>query len=161
MTVGVATCSPETPVSEVARLLVEMGLEAVVVLDPGDGHALGVVSQDELLKAYPRSAAGELKAEEVMRDEVPQVPADIPLTAAAQIMQDLGVRCLFLMHHSGGIEYPAAMISYQHVLRHLAARNPDELRDLGIHAERQAPLDMFIQRREAMRIKNRSSQIEK
>jgi predicted transcriptional regulator len=138
-------------VSEVARLLVEKGLEAVVVLDPGDGHALGVVSQDELLKAYPRFEAGLLTAEEVMRDEVPQVPADIPLTAAAQIMQDLGVRCLFLMHHSSGIEYPAAMISYQHLLRHLAARSQEDLRDLGIHAERQAPLVAFIQRREAAR----------
>ena len=159
MTVGVATCSPETPVSEVARLLLEKGLEAVAVIDPDDGHALGVVSQEELLKAYPRPEAGSLKAEEVMQDHVPQVPADIPLTAAAQIMGDLGVRSLFVMHLSGGIEYPVSVISYQHILRHLAARSEEELTDLGIHADRQSPLEAFIQRREAARTKNRSCQL--
>jgi hypothetical protein len=91
-----------------------------------------------------------------MRDGVPQVPPDIPLTAAAQLMQDFKVRTLFLMHHAGGIEYPAAMISYKHLLRHLVADNETELRDLGIGAERQTPLEMFIQRRDAARNKNRN-----
>ena len=91
-----------------------------------------------------------------MRDGVPQVPPDIPLVAAAQLMQDLKVRTLFLMHHAGGIEYPAAMISYKHLLRHLAADNEAELRDLGIRAERKTPLEMFIQRRDAARNKNRN-----
>ena len=53
---------------------------------------------------------------------VPRVPPDIPLKTAAQIMQDQGVRVLFLTHHAGGIEYPAAYITYKHLLRHLAAR---------------------------------------
>ena len=86
-----------------------------------------------------------------MRDEVPQIPADIPLVAAAQIMRDKSVRALFLMHHSAGIEYPAAIITFQHLLRHLAASNADDLRDLGIRAERQSPLDTFYQRREEAR----------
>ncbi|OGO37085.1 MAG: hypothetical protein A2W35_02790 [Chloroflexi bacterium RBG_16_57_11] len=38
MTVGVATCSPDTPIDDIARLLLDKGLEAVVVLDPVDGH---------------------------------------------------------------------------------------------------------------------------
>jgi CBS domain-containing protein len=86
-----------------------------------------------------------------MRDEVPQVPADIPLAAAAQIMDDLGVRSLFVMHLSGGIEYPVSVISTQHLLRHLAACSEQELADLGIQAERQSPLEAFIQRRDARR----------
>jgi CBS domain-containing protein len=156
MTVGVATCSPDTPAGDIARLLLEKGLEAVVVLDPADGHALGYVSQDELVRAYAHAyrPAAELTAERVMQDEVPQAPPDIPLTAAAQIMLDRGVRVLFLMHHSSGIEYPAALISYQHILRLLGARNQDELHDLGISATRQSPLEAFIQRREAARSRN-------
>ncbi len=79
-----------------------------------------------------------------MREGVPQVPPDIPLTAAAQIMQDQGVRALFLMHHAGGIEYPAAMLSLTtHLLRHLAAKDDDELRDLGIHADRAGAAGTF------------------
>lgn len=150
MTVGVPTCSPDTPIVDLARLILQKDLEAVVVLDQ-EGHALGVVSRDELVTAYTRDMAGLMTAEQVMRDGVPQVPPDIPLTAAAHIMQDLGVRVLFLMHHSSGIEYPAAMITYQHILRHLASENLQDLRDLGVRAERQSPLEAFVARRDAAR----------
>ena len=156
MTVGVPTCTAKTLVIDLARRLLEQGWEAVVVLDGQEGHALGVVSQDELIQAYIHADNGNQIAGEIMRDGVPQVPPDIPLAAAAQLMQDLKVRTLFLMHHAGGIEYPAAMISYKHLLRHLAADNEAELRDLGIRAERKTPIEMFIQRRDAARDKNRN-----
>ena len=157
MTVGVATCSPDTPIGDIARLLLEKALEAVVVLSPADGNALGYVSQEELVRAFAHQPTEGLTAEQVMRDEVLQVPPDIPLTAAAQLMLDRGVRVLFLMHHSAGIEYPAAFISYQHLLRLLGARNRDELKDLGMHASRQSPLEAFIQRRDAARQQNQAA----
>jgi len=156
MTVGVATCAPNTPVVDLARLLVEKNLEAFVVLDGEEGHALGVVGQDELVRAYAHQEVNELKASDILREGVPQVPPDVPLTVAAQLMLDQGVRALFLMHHSAGIEYPAAIITYHHLLRHLVARDESELRDLGMHAERQSPLETFIQRRDAARNKNRA-----
>lgn len=151
MTVGVATCPPDTPVLDLVRLILDRNEEAVVVLDGDEGHALGVVSRDELVRAFGQREVWDLKAEEIMRDGVPQVPPDIPLTAAAQIMRDLGVRALFLMHHAGGIEYPAAVITYQHILRFLAAEDAAELRDLGIKAERESPIETFIKRRDAAR----------
>jgi hypothetical protein len=58
------------------------------------------------------------------------------------------------MHHAGGIEYPAAYISYRHFLRHMAAKDVDDLKDLGIYAYRQSPIEAFIQRREAKRASN-------
>jgi hypothetical protein len=58
------------------------------------------------------------------------------------------------MHHAGGVVYPAGMISVQHLLRHLAARDGDELRDLGIGAERKSPIETFLQRREEARRRN-------
>lgn len=151
MTVGVLTCSPETPVPDLARLFVEKGLEAVVVLDKEEGHALGVVSQVELVRAYTQDAGRSLTAEEVMEAGVHQLKPDLPLVVAAQIMQDKGVRVMFLMHHAGGIEYPAASLSYHQIIRHLAAREDEELRDLGIEAQRQSPLEVFIQKRDAAR----------
>lgn len=151
MTVGVPTCSPDTPIIEIARLVLQKELEAVVVLEPNEGHALGVVSRDELVAAYTHHVDVHTVAEQIMHDGVPQVPPDIPIQAAAQIMQDLGVRVLFLMHHSAGIEYPAAMISYHHILRHLSAESQDDLRDLGIQAERQSPLEAYFARRDAAR----------
>ena len=153
MSVGVATCKLATPIAEIARLLVENDLEGVIVLD-SEGHAAGVISQDELIRAYSQDNPDTLVAEEVMRTDVPQLPPDIPLAAAAQIMQDLGVRVAFIMHHATGIIYPAAVITYKHFLRHLAAQNDDELNDLGIKAARQSPLETFIQRRETARRKH-------
>lgn len=154
MTVGVATCPPDMRLDEIARLMLEKGLEAVIVLDGEEGHAVGMVSQDEVAAAYSRPDAGALTAEQVMRDDVPQVPADIPLAAAAQRMHDLKTRVLFQMHHAGGIVYPAAMLTYQHLLRHLAARSLDELRDLGIGAARKSPIEIFMERRDEARRKN-------
>jgi CBS domain-containing protein len=153
MTVGVLTCPPTIRVGELALLMLEKGAEAVIVLDPGDGHALGVVSQADLVKVCTQEEAGELTAEAVMSEGVPQIPPDIPIEAAAQIMDDLGVRTIYLMHHASGIEYPAAVLTYNHLLRLLAARSAEELHDLGIKASRQSPMDAFIARRDAARRK--------
>jgi CBS domain-containing protein len=155
MTVGVPTCPPDTPIGDISRLMIENGWEAIVVLDREEGHALGVVSQDDLVRSYLQPDCRDLNAEDVMRYKVPEIPPNIPIMTAAQIMRDQGVRVLFLMHHAGGVIYPAAMISYKHILRHLAAKNSEELSDLGINAERQSPLQTFIQKREVARGRNR------
>ena len=151
MTVGVPTCAPGTAVEEIAQLLAKNGWEALIVLDPEERHALGVVSQSDLVRVYAQGNPTGLRAEDVMQSSIPKIPPDIPLHAAAQIMQDNGVRALFLMHHAGGIEYPAAWITYQHFIRHLAAIDAGELHDLGIYASRESPLQAFIQRRDQAR----------
>jgi CBS domain-containing protein len=145
----VATCNPDDRVKDLAEAMLDHGWENLVVLE--EGNALGVVGQDELIRAYALKDFKDLTAADVLREGVPQVPPDIPLEAAAQVMLDLGVRTLYLMHHAGGIEYPAAALSYRHILRHMSADNPDTLRDLGIKAERRSPLETFIERREAAR----------
>jgi predicted transcriptional regulator len=145
MTVGVQTCAPDLPVIELVNWFLDLEIEAAVVM--AEGHALGMVSRHDLVRAYAAGDYAALNAEDVMTESVPQVPPEIPLTAAAQIMQDLGVRVLFLMHHAAGIEYPAAVITYRHLLRHMAASDQDQLSDLGILAERQTPVEAFNRRR--------------
>ena len=163
MQVGVATVPPETPISDIARLILEKNLDAVIVLDKDEGHALGVVGQEELVQAYSRidwdsrSTAVPTVAD-VMREGVPQVPPDIPLTTAAQMMRDQNVRTFFLMHHAGGVVYPAASLSYQHILRHLAAQGDEDLRGLGVEAERKNPIEAFVERRDEARRKAGSKQ---
>jgi CBS domain-containing protein len=150
MTVGVPTCKTTTPVVEIARFLVENNVEEVVVLGT-EGEGVGVVGYEELVAAYHRENILELTAEDVMREGVPELPADIPLTAAAQMMKDKGIRVAYMNHNSAGIIYPAALISYKHLVRHLAAKDETELKDLGIYAERKSPLEQFIERREEAR----------
>lgn len=152
MTVGVTTCAADTPVTTIAEAILEKDLEAIVVLAE-DGHAVGIVSQAELIGVYGRENFSELTAEDILQEGVPQIPSDIPVRAAAQMMKDAGIRAYFLMHHAGGIEYPAASITFKHFLRHMAMKNPGDIKDLGFGAERESPLDSFIERRDEKRRK--------
>lgn len=150
MTVGVPTCPPATPAADVARLLLDKDYEAVIVLDV-EGQAVGVVGREELVRAFADGGLEGKTAEQIMHEGVPQIPPDIPLAAAAHLMADQKLRAFFLMHNAGGIIYPAALITYKHFIRLIAARSDDELSDLGIAAARQAPLDVFIEKRDATR----------
>ena len=163
MQVGVATVPSETPITDIVRLMLEKNLETVIVLDKDEGHALGVVGQEELVQAYTKmcwdgSSTAVPTAADVMREGIPQIPPDIPLAVAAQMMRDQNVRTFFLMHHAGGVVYPAASLSYQHILRHLAAQGEEDLRGLGVEAERRNPIEPFIERRDEARRKAGSKQ---
>ena len=65
MTVGVLTCSPTTSIKVISQALLEKDLEAVVVLDH-DGHAVGIVGRDELVKAFNNPDHNQLIAEDIM-----------------------------------------------------------------------------------------------
>ena len=147
MTVGVPTCKWETPIKDIARFLLEHHVEAMCVLD-AEGHGIGVVGEQELVAAYCRDNIESLTAEDIMSEGVPETQSDIPLTVAAQMMKDRGIRIAYLNHNSAGIIYPAAFISYRHILRHIAAKDEMDLKDLGLAAERKSPLEVFIAKRE-------------
>jgi CBS domain-containing protein len=159
MTVGVLTCSQDTQVRQIAEALLEKDVEAVVVLDD-EGHGIGIVGRDQLVRAYAFGSYDSLTALEIMEDGIPQVPPEIPIGVAAQLMQDQGRRIFFLMHNAGGIIYPAAYISYKHFLRHIQSENGEELKDLGIDAARTSPLEAFRERRDANKKKAGNTQVE-
>ncbi len=48
---------------------------------------------------------------------------------------------------------PAAFLSYRHILRHMAAKDEKDLKDLGLAAERKTPIEQFIERRDEARRK--------
>jgi CBS domain-containing protein len=150
MHIGVSTCRADTPVVETARTLLRENLEALIVLD-GNGHAVGVLSRREVVAAYAqagtRSRGGEaVTAGDVMRPDIPEVPADIPAIAAAQIMLDQGVREVYLMHHAAGISWPAAALRFEDVLRYLAAESEADLANMGAGAPRKSPVETFMER---------------
>jgi len=151
MTVGVPTCKTSTPIVEIARFLVENNvIEEMVVLGE-EGQGVGTCGYKELVSAYNCEDVHELTAEDIMSEGIPELPSDITLKLAAQLMRDKNIRVAYMNHNSAGIIYPAALISYKHLVRHLAARDGAELKDLGIYAERKSPLEQFIERREEAR----------
>ena len=150
MTVGVPTCKTSTLVIDIARFIIDNNVEEMVVLGT-EGEGVGVVGYEELVLAYGRENVKSLTAEQVMHEGVPELPADIPLSAAAQMMKDRGIRVAYMTHNSAGIIYPAAMISYKHIVRHIAAKDESELKDLGLAAERKSPIEVFIAKRDSAR----------
>jgi len=150
MTVGVPTCKLDTPVIDIARYLLENNVEGMCVLDK-EGNGVGVVGIEELVVAYSRQDACSITAEDVMREGMPTLKADMPLALAAQMMCDQHTRITYMIHNAAGIIYPAAYITYRHLVRHLAAESGDELKDLGIKAERKNPLQVFVEKRDAAR----------
>ena len=150
MTIGVPTCKNTTPIVEIARFLIDNNVEEMVVLGD-EGEGIGICGYKELVNAYDRDNARELTAEDIMSEGVPELPSDIPIRLAAQLLRDKNIRVAYMNHNSAGIIYPAASISYKHLIRHLAAKDESELKDLGINAERKSPLEQFIERRDEAR----------
>jgi CBS domain-containing protein len=150
MHIGVATCQSDTSLLEAVCNLLEEERESFIILDD-NSHAIGVFSRQEAVAAYGRSGVDISQLEnmtvaDAMRPDIPEIPPDIPTTAAAQIMLDLGVREVYLMHHGGGISWPAAALRFEDVLRHLTADSDADLADLGARAARKSPIETFMKR---------------
>jgi CBS domain-containing protein len=151
MQIGVTTCPGSTSIAELAEIMVSRDLFSVVILDPEDGNAVGVVDQSDLVHAFSLDHYEDLTAEQIMQETIPQIPADIPVKTAIQMMLDNHLHTFYLMHHSGGISYPAAYFSYKNVLRLLAARDEKDLSDLGFEKEKRLPLEEFYKKRDVAR----------
>lgn len=150
MHIGVPTCPIETPLVEAARALLAKQLEALVVLDER-GHAMGLLSRREVAVAFVQAGISgnsfeTLTVTDVMRANIPEVPADIPASAAVQIMLDKNVREIYVMHHEGGICYPAAVLRFEDVLRFVSAETEADLGGMGSGAARKSPIELFKER---------------
>lgn len=150
MRIGVPTCHLGDPIESVAVQMLDQNCTAVVVLDE-DGDSRGWINERRLAAAHVRNAADGthsdglgLAAADIMDERVPECPADIPLTAAVQIMEDLKVDHLFFLHHAGGRAWPASVLSFRDVVRVLAG--PEYVRNQGAAAPRPTPMDLFRQR---------------
>jgi len=154
MTVGVFSCTADTPIVDLVPYFLEKDLEEAMVME--DGNAIGVIGQEELVNAIENPEWRSLKVEDIMREDYLQIPADITLKLALKLMQDKKVRAAYLMHNAGGIIYPAGILTYRHILHLLAAKTPEDLSDKGFSAARQSPLETFIQKRDAARLKAQS-----
>jgi CBS domain-containing protein len=122
MTIGVPICHEgETCGAVLARLESQTRgvsakrtpgvCEVVVVLDE-DGMACGWLTRERLGEQEAAAPVGE-----VMDEDIPTVPPNIPVEAAARLMRDRGVEHLFLMHDWPGEPRPSAMISLRTIER--------------------------------------------
>jgi predicted transcriptional regulator len=154
MRIGVPTCKLEDTLDKVAALMIDQAATALVVLDE-DADTRGWISETRLAAACLCSAqtfevsetskvSQPLTAADIMDEEVPECPSDIPVTAAAQLMADAGVDHLFFLHHAGGRTWPASVLSRRDLVRVLAG--PAYFKGQGTGAPRPTPMDLFRQR---------------
>lgn len=153
MRIGVPTCKVGESVVSLAQQMIEQGWTAVVVMDD-DGDARGWINERMLAVAYTHAQPSEasavseaqstsegLAAGDIMDEDVPEAPADIPVSATVQIMADLGVDHLFFMHNAGGKSWPASVLNLRDVVKVLAG--PEYIKAQGMHATRPTPMDLF------------------
>lgn len=120
---GVLTCEPQTPLGEVAALLLENQVHALFVTNP-QGEIEGVISDFDLLAAEWLSTDEEslqvmraMTAGELMSSPVESIEADAPASQAAQRMRR-GEAHRLLVTEGGR---PVGVISVSDLVADLAA----------------------------------------
>jgi CBS domain-containing protein len=121
MKIGVPTCTPDTRLDEIARVMVREDAEAVIVMDAYG--ACGVVSQTDLVGAFPRNWQ-VLTAKDVMTERIISITPDVDVLAAAHMMIDEKVHQLFIMHEHPGPSRPSAVITMRAIVREMAGLPP-------------------------------------
>lgn len=101
MTPDPITVTPDTPVTDVARIMMDNGIGSVIVVDK-DGNPIGIITEQDLISrvlAVKRHPA-EARARDVMSSPLIMVNPDMPLKDAVKIMADKGVGHLPVMQGS-------------------------------------------------------------
>ena len=117
MTRGVVTVPFDTPISESAKLLVKGDISSIVVTAP-DNEAVGVISEIDLIKVFDKDW-DKLTAEEVMSTFVRTIKPEMTIKKAADIMRDLNIHRLLILHKAPGRSYdvPVGILSASDILR--------------------------------------------
>jgi CBS domain-containing protein len=118
---GVITCRPETSVSEVAAILDEHDISALVVTNE-QGDAVGVISRTDLVNArfvqpYMKHWRG-LNAEHLMTKPVVSVAGETSINEAVQLLNEKRIHRLVVVEKHGGHILPVGILSITDLARH-------------------------------------------
>ncbi len=112
---GVITVSFDTPVSEIAKLLVKEEISGVAVTAPDDG-VVGVISEIDVIKFFDQDW-DTLTAEDVMSTFVRAIDPETTIKKAAKIMRDLNIHRLLILSVSPAPGIPIAILAASDILR--------------------------------------------
>ncbi|WP_270938677.1 CBS domain-containing protein [Falsiroseomonas oryzae] len=131
---AVISVTPETPVTEVACLLDQRRIGAVLVLDPRR-RVLGIVSERDVVRALATRAGGieGMAAEELMTRQVVMVAPDTPVDAALQIMDEGYFRHLPVVNADGVL---LGLVSVRDLVRHRLAQQAHAVESLTDYVTR-------------------------
>ncbi|MEA3334518.1 MAG: CBS domain-containing protein [Chloroflexota bacterium] len=112
---GVIGCKPDTPLSEVVRILSDTDIHALVVTGT-DGEVVGIVSHMDVIPMLGKDLAEET-AEEIMTDKVISVAPGDSIADAAQVMVDKGIHRLVVTETQEGRLMPVGVLSTTDIVR--------------------------------------------
>ncbi len=123
MSKTVISCHPYTPIQEVAKLMTDKNISALVVVEE-DGTLAGLVSQTDLVNVRVHEAYWEqwrgLSAKHIMTREVVTISPDATLEEAAKLMKQHGIHRLVVTEEREGKVYPIGVISMTDIVRAMA-----------------------------------------
>lgn len=114
----IISCRVDTPLKDVARLLDEEKINALVVVDES-GDLSGILSQTDLVKACERDWE-TMVAEDVMSADVVTIVADIPVLTAVELMLDKQIHRLIITQGGLAPRRPVGVLSMTDVVREMA-----------------------------------------
>jgi len=104
---GTLTCGADDPLRDVAAIMANHRIHAVVITAANGDRPVGVVSDLDVVAAVAAGADGS--AHQAAATEALTVSADEPLRTAAQMMSEHGVSHLLVVDAAGG--YPVGVLS--------------------------------------------------
>jgi CBS domain-containing protein len=115
---GVLTCTADDSVRDVAAIMANHRVHAVIITSDNGGRPVGVVSDLDVVGAV--AAGADWMAGQACATETLTVPADEALQGAAQLMHEHGVSHLVVLDAAGG--YPVGVLSSLDIARAYAER---------------------------------------
>lgn len=114
---GVITCTPETRLATVARMMAGHRIHAVVVRDEEDEQAHGIVSDLDLVGSATDGAFERRTARELAATDALAVRADEPLERVVGLMREYATSHLVVVDRSGR---PVGVVSSLDVIEALS-----------------------------------------
>jgi CBS domain-containing protein len=106
---GIIACRPDTPMTEVVRIVLDTDIHAIVVMDDA-GQARGLISDQDIIRLYGTDLSRHT-AHEVMSEGVQTIEPDQPARLAAARMLEKGVQRLLVLETQKDHSRPVGIIS--------------------------------------------------
>ena len=117
---GVVTCETWNTVKEVARMIVDFDVHAVVVLDEM-AEACGIITKTDVMRKYGQDTT-KITAEQAMTPHVICIKGDCTVAEAAATMLNKRVHQLVVIKGEPAGRRPVGIISVTDIIKEIANR---------------------------------------
>ena len=118
---GVVTCGVNANAAEVARIMLDNDVSALVVVDERL-NACGIISKTDLIRYYGKELS-QISAEDIMTPDILTVSPDTLVHEAVQILLQRGVHQLVIVTEGGVHRRPVAIFTTADALALMADKS--------------------------------------